>query len=132
VAYSINSVTICGKIGRDAETRQAGNSAVTSFYVATDRSFKKGDQWEKETTWHTVKAWNADRLAPSLTKGSLVTVRGRLSIREYEKDGVKKQAVEIVADDICIDTRGRDNYNPPAASKPDAEWGGASDDDIPF
>ena len=50
-----------------------------------------------------VVAWDqlAENIAASLTKGARVLVSGRLDVREYEsRDGGKRTAVEIVADEI--------------------------------
>lgn len=69
-----------GRIGKDAEVRQAGEHTVTQFSIASTKKFK-----DKEiTTWLNCQKWNAGRLTEFLTKGTKVEVTGELEIREHE------------------------------------------------
>lgn len=97
---SVNKAIILGRLGRDPEMRySAGGQAVTQFSVATDRNYKKDDEWVSETEWHRVVAWGplGERAAEFLHKGSLVYVEARIQTRSYEKDGVKKYSTELIA-----------------------------------
>jgi single-strand DNA-binding protein len=79
----MKSITIAGRIGKDAETRTTqGGDQVTGFTVAVDEGF--GDK--KRTLWFDVAFWGkrGAAVAQYLTKGSSVTVTGDLSTREYE------------------------------------------------
>lgn len=138
MAFSINQIVVCGKLGRDAETKYTpAGVAVTTFSVATEERYKDGDNWKGETTWHNVKLWKNDRLADSLLKGATVTVRGKQKHRQYEgKDGSKKTASEIVAEDVIVmgesgndrsESKPQPRYQPPATS-------GLTlvEDDLPF
>jgi single-strand DNA-binding protein len=106
----MNTITVVGTLGRDPELRfTAGGQAVVSFSVADTRRWKnnQGEQQEA-TTWIDVSAWQslAEHCAASLTKGSRVTVTGRLESREYEaKDGTKRTAYQIVAEAVGPDLR---------------------------
>jgi len=73
--------TLAGRIGRDAETRQAGQTTATGFSVATDHGF--GDR--KQTLWVDCTLWGTrgERLASHLTKGSGVIVSGPLYTHEH-------------------------------------------------
>jgi single-strand DNA-binding protein len=100
MAKSMNKVILIGTVGRDAETSytQSGKS-VSKFSMATNRSWKKGDEWVEETDWHNIVVWGAEKLAEYITKGSKIGVEGRLQSRSYEdKNGDKKYVTEIVAD----------------------------------
>jgi single-stranded DNA-binding protein len=94
---SIHS-TVHGFIGRDVTSRDAGKSVVYSFSVGCTSGF--GDK--AVTTWVTVNAWGVhfESIRDRLTKGQEVVVRGEISMREYEKDGVKRQSLELRADQI--------------------------------
>lgn len=137
MAYSINQIIICGKVGRDAETSTVGNGiAKTRFSVATTHGVKKGDQWENITTWHNVTLWKNEKTAAEIIKGVTVTVRGRQEHRQYEgKDGTKKTASEIVAEDVIVVGYGggdRQYSAPqPAASGSMGSYE-ADDSDLPF
>lgn len=78
----MKAITIFGGIGKDAQTRQAGDQRVTSFSVAVDEGF--GDK--KRTIWFDCSLWGnrGDKLAQYLTKGSRAAVTGELSTREHE------------------------------------------------
>lgn len=103
MAFSLNRIELIGHLGADAETRFTNsNASVTSFSLATVHSFKRNEQWENETTWHNIIAWSlSDFMKEALKKGKKFYVEGRLSKREYaDKDGIKRYAVEVVAEKI--------------------------------
>jgi len=106
MSKSINMVILAGVLGRDAETKfTPSGQAVTNFSVATSYSYKpKGsDNWQEVTDWHSVVLWGQEKLGSYLTKGSKVSLTGRLSTRNYEdKDGNKKYVTEIIADNVVL------------------------------
>lgn len=75
-------VFIAGNLGKDAELRDAGQTSVCSFSVATSRKVKD----EKITTWVRCSLWGkrGEGLAQYLSKGQKVAVTGELSTREYD------------------------------------------------
>jgi single-strand DNA-binding protein len=67
---------------------------------------KATGQWvDGFTSYATVNCWRkmAANAAISLRKGDPVMVRGRLTVRPYEKDGVRRESVEIEASSIGHD-----------------------------
>lgn len=142
MAFSLNKIMLIGNIGRDAETRFTPNNAsVTSFSIATTYSYKgKDGNWVNETTWHNIVAFNlSDFVKEKLTKGKKLYVEGRLSKREYEKDGVKKYFTEVISDNsgiILLD--GKDDFYSSDSMAPASEQVNSSDvsaednDDLPF
>jgi len=104
-----NSITLSGTLGKDVELRfTAAGKAVASFGIAVNRRYQVNNEWQEQTSWFNVTAWGelGENAAGSLAKGSRVIVSGRLESREFEgKDGVKKTAVEIVADDLGASLR---------------------------
>lgn len=99
----INRVILVGSLGKDPEVRTLENGTkVASFSLATSESYKdKNDAWQSLTTWHNIVAWRglSDK-AEKLVKGATVYVEGKISHREYEKDGVKRTTTDIVANSI--------------------------------
>lgn len=101
----MNTITISGNVGRDPELKYSANgTAVVKFSVADTT----GKDDNKKTVWHDVVVFKeqAEHVAASVKKGSRVIVTGRLDKSEYTgKDGVKKQRVEVIADDVSISLR---------------------------
>jgi single-strand DNA-binding protein len=104
MAFSLNRIQLIGNLGKDSETRfTTTNLSVTSFTLATTNSYKgKDGNWQNETTWHNIIAWNlSDFYKESLKKGKKFYVEGRLSKREYmDKENIKRYVTEVVAEKI--------------------------------
>lgn len=88
------NVTVAGRLGKDAELRQAGNSQVCSFSVAGDTGF--GDR--KQSHWFNCSLWGNQgaALQQYLRKGQQVTVIGEYSEREYEGKQYKELRVNSI------------------------------------
>lgn len=73
---------IVGRLTRDMEQKQLGESLLTSFSVAVDDGF--GDK--KTTDFFNVSAWNGvgKGVAPYLTKGTIVLVEGKMKMRKSD------------------------------------------------
>ena len=101
---SINSVTLYGRVGKDAEVRMAGQSKVATFSLCTGGKYKTSDGRElDDTAWHNIVAWrNLAELAEKyVRKGSPLLIVGHLTYREWtDNNGVKRNVTEIVADKI--------------------------------
>ncbi len=99
----MNKVFLIGNLVRDPEVRatQSGIS-VCNFTVAVNRRFKK-ENGEQETDFLNVIAWRqlAELCGKYLAKGRKVAVMGSIQTRTYEaKDGSKRTALDIVADEV--------------------------------
>lgn len=76
-----HTIIIAGNVGRDPEMRYTpAGAAVTSFSVASSRSYKSQGQTVKETIWFRVTCWNklAEFANNYVKKGSKVLIEGRL------------------------------------------------------
>lgn len=94
----INNVTLTGRLTADPVLRKTStDKSVATFSVAVK---KKND----ESMFFDIVAWNqlADNVARYTHKGSRVAVTGDLNTRDYEKDGQKRRAVEIVAQSVVF------------------------------
>lgn len=134
--FELNHVTLTGRLTFDPELRYTGKgTAVTTLRIAHGRDDKVGFYdvvvWEKTAEW----------CATNLGKGRPICVEGRLQQRSWEKDGQKRNTVEIVAFrvhsmDWPKDRDRPDEYEPPDEADPTAEpakpANPADDDDIPF
>jgi single-strand DNA-binding protein len=100
---SLNKIQIIGNLGRDPETRQVGETTVCNFVVAVTERFKGRDgQQQERTEWVQVQAWGrlGEIAQQFLTKGSPVYVEGKLQTRTWEKDGEKRHATEVRAENL--------------------------------
>ena len=98
----LNRVTLVGRLTKDAELRRTSNGkAAASFSLAVNRNFKTGDG--QEADFISIVAWGkvAENTANYCSKGSLVSVDGRLQTRNYENNqGQKVFVTEVVADSV--------------------------------
>ena len=101
----LNKIFIMGRLTRDPELRRTpSGTPVTSFSLAVDRDYKS-QSGEKETDFIDVVAWRstAEFVAKYFTKGRMAVVEGRLQIRDWQdKDGNKRTAFEVLADDVSF------------------------------
>ena len=96
----MNSITITGNLGKDAELRNLNDgTAVLSFSVADNQGKDKPSIW-----WNcSLFGRRADSLAQYLTKGQQVTVIGNVSEREWtDKEGNKRKSMDVRANDIAL------------------------------
>ena len=102
---NVNEVLLVGYVGRDCEVRSLSTGTkVGNFSMATSRSWKVGEEWKSESTWHNVVIWGKDSDKSNLiTKGSAVMVRGRISVEKWtDKTGIEKQTNKINAYSVEI------------------------------
>lgn len=102
-------VTVIGNATADAELRYTpSGAALASWTVAATPRTKRGDEWvDGTTTWYRCTAWRqlAEGCAETITRGMRLVVHGRLSTREYEKDGVTRLSVELDVEAVGPDLR---------------------------
>tara|TARA_R110000782_G_scaffold43018_6_gene97355 strand:+ start:413 stop:787 length:375 start_codon:yes stop_codon:yes gene_type:complete len=124
MARGLNKATLIGNLGADPETRQVGETNVTSLRIATSETFKdrSGEQQER-TEWHRLNLWDklSDIAQQYLKKGSRIYVEGKIETRQWEKDGEKRYSTEIrVQQMLMLDAKAEGQ---PVTS---------SDSDLPF
>jgi single-strand DNA-binding protein len=106
-ASNLNKIMVIGNLGGDPEMRftPSGNP-VTTFNVATNRSYNGSDgERKEETEWFSVVTWSrlAENCNRFLTKGQKIYVEGRLHVRNWDgQDGQKHTRVEIIANNVIF------------------------------
>lgn len=96
----MNVVGLVGRLTRDPELRYTPNGVATAtFTLAVDDPFAKG---EKKADFIPIVVWRqtAEACANYLRKGRLCAVEGRISTRDYEKDGRKVYVTEVIANNV--------------------------------
>ena len=124
-----NHVGIIGRLTRDAELVNVGQTVKADLSIAVNRSRKQADgSWTDETSFFDFTLWGrtAEGLKPYLTKGKQVAVEGHLKQDRWEKDGQKFSKVSIVVENIQL-LGGRSesgNTSGPASAAPDTGFSG--------
>lgn len=112
----LNRVALVGRLTRDPELRRTSNGkAVTSFNLAVERNFKSDDQ---EADFINCVCWGkiAENTERYCSKGSLVSVDGRIQTRNYENNqGQKVYVTEVIADSVQFINTKRDSNTATAA-----------------
>lgn len=130
---SINHVTLLGNLTRNPELKYTpSGTAVATLGLAVNRDYVvKGGEKRKEVLFINVVVWaaTAEAVQKYLEKGSQVAIEGRLQSRSWEKDGVKRTAIEVVADNVqFISFKKKAGDGAP----PDAAGDAHGDDEVPF
>jgi single-strand DNA-binding protein len=129
----LNKMTVIGRLGRDPEMRYTTNgNAVTSFSVATSRTYTDSNsERREETEWFTVSAWNqlAENCNQYLTKGQLIYVEGRLKSSSWVgNDGQTRFRNENIAREIHFLNRPTSDQS----NQNQEESQSIEEDDLPF
>jgi len=137
----LNKVMIIGRLGADPEMKYTANgNAVTTFNVATSRTYTNQGERVEETEWFSIVAWNrlAETCAQYLAKGRQVYVEGRMQTRSWDaQDGQKRYRTELIANEVkFLGSRGDDTESGssfsaelPGSENSDVE---INPDDLPF
>jgi len=100
---------VTGNVATDIRFTTTGEGLpVASFRMAaTERKFDKNTQrWiDGDVTWFSVVCWRhvAENVFASLRKGDPIFVSGRLTMREWERDGKSGSTLDITAEVIGHD-----------------------------
>lgn len=124
----IARATLVGNLTSDPRGNEA--ETVCNLRVAVNMRRKISDEWQDVVGFYDVVVigGRAKTCLEYLAKGRQVAIDGRLQWREWEKDGAKRQSVEILADEVqFIGSRGEDSQSGDASSTEPA----ASSDDGP-
>ena len=122
MAKGFNKVILMGNLTRDVEVRTtSGGQNVANFSLAVTRSWRdqNGTQ-QDQTSFINCVAWGkpGEIIAQYVQKGAPLLVSGRLAQRSYEdKDGNKRQAVEVVVEDFNFVGGGRGGDDNGGSSK---------------
>lgn len=140
----MNRCVLIGRVGRDPEVRTFSNGGRSvNFSLATSRRWKDKSSGEvkEQTQWHNVSILSdqVGKIAEAFVrKGSRVAVEGEIQYRDFEKDGHKHTATNIVIAafggslELLSDKKdgtGDASISAPQQSQPLSQ---VLDDDLPF
>lgn len=107
----LNKVTLIGRLTRDPELKQIGETTVAKFSLAVGSSYKKGNEKIDETSFFDCEVWGklADVLGQYATKGKQLAIEGKLKQETWDtQDGKKASKVKIRVDNFQL-LGGKDN-----------------------
>ena len=100
----LNSVILIGRLTKDIEVQKLeSGKEVSRVSLAVNRSFKNADGIY-EVDFFDCVLWDgiAKTAMEYCGKGDTVGVRGRLQSSNYEKDGIKRKAVDIIVEKLTF------------------------------
>jgi len=102
-----NSVRLTGFLGSNPEVKALNNNrSLARVSIATHERYRNNDgEWATDTQWHSLVFWGKQAVfvEKSLTKGSEITVEGKLINRQYvDKDGVTRYVTEVNVKEILL------------------------------
>lgn len=102
----INRVILCGRLTKDAEIRKTtSGKTVIAYTLAVERD-------KEHTDFINCVAWNklADIVNMYCKKGDLITVEGRISVRNYDnQQGQRIYITEVVASNVQLPPKSASN-----------------------
>ena len=143
----LNNVVLIGRITRDPELRTTASGQNTvSFSLAVERNFKD-QNGETQADFINCVAWRnqADFIANYIKKGFLISVQGRIQVRNYlDQAGQTRYVTEVVVENVSNlqpkDSQGvapaqnnyQQNNTKSEESTQEFEASEVSEDDLPF
>ena len=129
----MNRVMLVGRITRDPELRTSPNGvSFTSFSIAVNRPVPNA-QGERVADFINCVAWRgtAEFCGKYFSKGKMIAIEGSIQTGSYEKDGVKRNTFDIVANNVSF--CGDKGESRPASEEKDPLLIDADEDeDLPF
>ena len=125
----MNKVVLIGRLTRDPELRYtSSNIPSATFSLAVNRPFQN-QNGVREADFINIVMWRkqAETAKKYLTKGSLISIEGRIQTRNYDgADGKKVYVTEVVADNFkFLETKGQKTSTPMSDVSNDIEYSNA-------
>ena len=135
----MNRVILIGNLTKDPETHTTQSGATyCAFTLAVNRRHANA-QGQREADFFSVTAWRqlGELCQKYLAKGRKACVEGSIQMRTYEgQDGVKRLAVDIIADSVEFLSSSQAAQTPPPPEPPAFSAQGGftvvDNDELPF
>ena len=117
----MNVVILVGRLTDNPELRHTNsNISVTRFSIAVDRRIAKSSE-ERQTDFINIVAWRqtAEFITTYFKKGQRIGIEGSLRMNKFtDKDGNKRSAVDIIAENVYFGDSKKDSETSDNASAP--------------
>lgn len=100
---SYNHVSLLGNLTREPEQRfTPKGTVVAEVGLAVNDRVKKNDEWVDETTYVEIVFFGrlAEVVCEYLKMGSQIFIDGRLKFESWEKDGIKRNRLKVIANSM--------------------------------
>lgn len=108
----LNKSFLQGRLTADPELKSTSTGVpVCQFRLAVERDFKDRETGERKADFINVVAWRqtAEFVSRFFSKGRMAVVEGKLQTRDYtDRDGNRRYATEVIADNIYFGDSRRD------------------------
>ena len=124
----MNKIFLSGNLTKEPEIRYTQNgNCVARMSIAVNQGY--GDK--QSTDFFNLIAWEktAELCGKYLAKGSKILVEGRLKNNNYEKEGVKHYAVDVIVESVEFMDKKADSKK---SATSDFDGEPVDDDDVPF
>ena len=128
IFMDLNVVTLVGRVVRDAEMRQAGETVVTNFSIAVSDGYGE----KAKTSFFDIDVWGkqAEAITKYLVKGTPVGVSGKLVQQTYKtKENENRSVVKVTANNIQLLGSKKAETSETKSTKSDFN---VASDDLPF
>lgn len=138
---NINTVHIAGRVTKKPELRALpSGSKVCSFSIATNYVYKdQAGNKKEEVEFHNITSFGktAETIAQYVVQGQVLYVEGRIKTDLWEKDGVKHNKTNIIANNFQFGAKpkGSENTVPTDTNEDtntEVDEDNIADEDIPF
>lgn len=129
----MNSITVAGQLGKDAELRHLPNGDPVANFSVADSQGK-----DKDAIWWNCQLFGkrAESLSQYLVKGQAVTITGSVSQRKYtDKNGQERISTDVRVNEVALQGGKREAapQQRQQAPKPSNPGGFENmNDDVPF
>ena len=129
----MNNIQLIGRITKDLELKQSGNTSMCNFTVAVNRKFAKEGQQKADFINVICFGKVAENLVKYQGKGSQIGVVGSLNIDQYQdQEGNNKTFTKVVANEIEFLGGSSNTENKQGNEYKIEEFNDFDEDEIPF
>ena len=130
----MNKVILIGNLTRDPESGSTQSGVqFCRFSIAVNRRFSRENE---ATDYFNIVCWRAlaENCSKLLAKGRKVCVCGSIQTSQYEQDGIKRTAFDIIADEVefLSPAKGADVAEQPAKKQEPVSNLTPVEDELPF
>lgn len=95
----MNKIVLLGRLTKDIELHQAGETSVARFSLAANRTFKRDGEPEADFFNCVAFGKRAETLAQYVHKGNQLAVEGHVQMGQYtNKEGVNVKTFDVMID----------------------------------